>query len=77
VVPWDRKQYSGLRRTWRTYNRRIPVLVGDMASANGDASVIRSWSLGPKAGMLFLAEEQSKDARTSHVTEALSILGAR
>jgi hypothetical protein len=62
----------------RTYNRRQPVLVGDMVTTNGsDPCTLRFQSVGPSAATLYLAEEASQDTETAHANpETLALFGA-
>ncbi len=56
------------------FNRRFPVMVGDVASFNeADPCTLRyRWIASDSAGVL-LQEEQSKDSETGHLDETLSI----
>ncbi|MDJ0610037.1 MAG: FG-GAP repeat protein [Kiloniellales bacterium] len=61
----------------QVFNRRFPVLLGDIAStAGGDPVFMRYQNLTPSSVQLFLQEEQSFDAETDHVLEELSIFVA-
>ena len=59
------------------FNRPFPVLLGDIATTRGsDPVFLRYRNLTPRSVQLFLQEEQSFDAETSHGTERISIFVA-
>ncbi|MDJ0610904.1 MAG: S8 family serine peptidase [Kiloniellales bacterium] len=58
----------------QTFDRLFPVFVGDISTTRGvDPVFLRYRSLTPSSVQLFLDEEESFDAETTHTSETISI----